>query len=298
MHDDDVTCRPTEFVGCGGIRLIGDHWRPADVPARPPSLVFLHGGGQTRHSWDKTARRMATLGWEAVTVDSRGHGQSDWAPADGYALTDSVADLHAVIDSLRHPPVVIGASAGGRAALVAEGERPGHTAGLVLVDIAPRLDPQGSARIKAFMTGAPHGFATLDDVAEAVHAYNPDRPRPRNLRGLTKNVRRRDDGRWYWHWDPEFLKAFESWDHDGVRARSLKAARNITTPTLLVRGATSDMVSRDAVEELLRLIRSAQSVEVSAGHMIAGLDNDVFAAHLTGFLDSDVIAHEIRSWPV
>ena len=61
-------------------------------------------------------------------------------------------------------------------------------------------------RIGAFM--AEHmddGFASLDEVADAIQGYNPHRPRPTNLEGLKKNLRHGDDGRWYWHWDPAFI---------------------------------------------------------------------------------------------
>jgi hypothetical protein len=89
--------------------------------------------------------------------------------------------------------------------LVAEGERR-VAQSMVLVDITPRIERGGSERIRAFMTSAPSGFGSLEEVAAAVHAYNPYRPRPSDLDGLTKNVRQSDDGRWYWHWDPRFMR--------------------------------------------------------------------------------------------
>ena len=51
---------------------------------------------------------------------------------------------------------------------------------------------------------APDGFATLEEVADAIADYQPHRPRPRHLDGLAKNVRLGDDGRYHWHWDPRF----------------------------------------------------------------------------------------------
>ena len=64
----------------------------------------------------------------------------------------------------------------------------------------------GRARIGAFMVEhMENGFADLDEVADAIQRYNPHRPRPTNLAGLEKNLRQRDDGRWYWHWDPAFI---------------------------------------------------------------------------------------------
>ena len=99
-------------------------------------------------------------------------------------------------------------------------------------------------------------------------------------------MRRHDDGRWYWHWDPAFIAIGDepARHSDPVRLRA--AAAQLRIPTLLVRGGQSDVVSDEGVADMLRLVPHAVSVDVSrAGHMVAGDDNDVFAAHLETFLD-------------
>jgi pimeloyl-ACP methyl ester carboxylesterase len=276
---DEVT-----YTGAGGIRLVGQRWRQNS--GRPPAGValLLHGGGQTRHSWHGTAARLAADGWEAITVDARGHGDSQWVPDGDYSLDGFTGDLYAIADMLERAPVLIGASLGGMTALVGQGERPTLASALVLVDIAPRIEPAGRERIQAFMASAPNGFGSLEEVADAVHAYNPHRPRPRNLDGLKKNVLQRPDGRWYWHWDPRFLSLGDEPSRAVDIDRLYQAARNITVPTLLVRGTRSDIVTSEAAAELLGLIPAATAVEVAAGHMIAGDDNDVFTTHLSEFL--------------
>lgn len=278
------------FEGLHGVGLVADRWEAADPRG---TVLLLHGGGQTRHSWTRTARRLAAHGWSAIALDARGHGDSGWSPTGSYTLDDMVGDLLQTVEALGEPPVVIGASMGGRTALVAEGEHPGTTAGLVLVDIAPRLDPAGQARVRAFMRGAPHGFSSLEEVTEAVRAYNPRRRMTSGLDGLKKNVRQREDGRWYWHWDPEFL-SFTADPANTSPDRMIQAARRITTPTLLVRGRRSDMVTAEAAAELLGLIPAARLVEVPAGHMIAGDDNDVFTREVHEFLDADVTGRSDR----
>ena len=62
--------------GPGGVRIVSD--RQGDPQAR--AVVFLHGGGQTRRSWSRAAAAVAKQGWQAVTVDLRGHGESEWSP--------------------------------------------------------------------------------------------------------------------------------------------------------------------------------------------------------------------------
>ncbi|MGW4909133.1 alpha/beta fold hydrolase [Streptomyces sp. NPDC004270] len=272
------------FEGVHGIGLAADRWEPDESRG---TVLLLHGGGQTRHSWARTARRLAARGWRAVALDARGHGDSGWSPTGAYTLDDMVGDLLRAVEALDEPPVVIGASMGGRTALVTAGEHPGTLAGLVLVDIAARLDPAGQARVRAFMRGAPDGFSSLEEVAEAVRSYNPRRRQTAGLDGMRKNVRLREDGRWYWHWDPEFL-GFTADPANTSAERMIRAARRVTVRTLLVRGRHSDMVSAEAAAELLGLIPASRLVEVPAGHMIAGDDNDVFTREVHDFLNLTV----------
>jgi pimeloyl-ACP methyl ester carboxylesterase len=279
-------CNEMTYIGGGGVRLAAERWEAGDSAPRAGTALLLHGGGQTRHSWNRTAARLASHGWTAIAVDARGHGDSQWAADADYSLNAFVGDLAAIVDMLDAPPVLIGASLGGMTALVGQGTDPNMARGLVLVDITPRVEPAGRERIMSFMSSAPDGYASLEDVADAIHAYNPNRPRPHNLEGLRKNVRQQSDGRWHWHWDPKFLRIGDEPARAVDTARLYEAARNITIPTLLVRGTRSDIVSPESAAELLRLIPTAKAVEVEAGHMIAGDDNDVFSAHLLEFLSS------------
>jgi pimeloyl-ACP methyl ester carboxylesterase len=266
-----------------GLTLVGDR-RPGPV-SRPP-LVFLHGGGQTRHSWDKSAARLAEAGWETLELDARGHGDSDWDPGGDYRIDSFVDDLLGFLRTLDRPSALIGASLGGITALTIAGEHPELVAGLVLVDIVVRIEQGGAERIRAFMTEHRDGFASLDEVAEVVTAYNPHRPRPRSLDGLRKNVRQGEDGRWRWHWDPAFM-AIPDESHRRVDSgRLAQAAERLEAPTLIVRGARSDMVSEAGLDDMRRRVPAARVVEVSAaGHMVAGDDNDVFAGTLEEFLE-------------
>ena len=273
-----------------GVDLAADAYGPADGP---PVLLF-HGGGQTRHAWGGTARLLGDKGWRATTVDLRGHGDSDWSPGGTYGIDVFAADVRAVARAQRAAPVLIGASLGGLASLVgiAEDEpdagRGPLAAGLVLVDVAPRMENAGLRRITDFMFQNLEGFASLDEVADAIAAYNPNRPRPTDLSGLRKNVRLKDDGRWYWHWDPNFLRA----DPAGDEPRSYRnedrleaGARSLTIPTLIVRGRSSDVLSEEGVRHLQALIPHAQAADVAgAGHMVAGDRNDAFNDAVVEFL--------------
>ncbi len=274
-----------EFTGYRGLRLVGDRWAPTVEPKG--QLLLLHGGGQTRHSWAATGQRLAARGWSALALDARGHGDSDWAGglAD-YDLDSHIADLRAVIAALGEPPAVIGASMGGLAAMLAEGRHPGLVRALVLVDVTPTLERVGVTKIHDFMRAGLSGFDNLDEVADAVAAYNPHRPRPRSVHGLRKNLRQRDDGRWYWHWDPAMVADVgDDYDRGIPVEERRRLAAAVRVPTLLVRGGHSDVVSAAGAQELLELIPGSQlAAAEGAGHMVAGDDNDVFTAEVERFL--------------
>ncbi len=262
-------------------------------------VLLLHGGGQNRHAWTASAARLHARGYTVVAYDTRGHGDSDWDPAGRYDVERLASDLVAVRDyfSASTPPAVVGASLGGMTILGTHLLAPPDLWGaVVLVDITPRLEFQGARRVVSFMAAYPEGFRTLDDAAEVIAAYNPHRARPDTVDGLHKVLRQRHDGRWIWRWDPAFVHSNFEFLHgepasgteqfDAIGAMLSDGARRVTAPTLLVRGLLSDVVSQETVDDFLRLVPHAETVDVSGtGHMIAGDDNDAFTAAVTNFLD-------------
>jgi pimeloyl-ACP methyl ester carboxylesterase len=283
--DDDAPTR-FEFSGADSIRLVGD--RRGDTAA--PPVVLLHGGGQTRHSWGGTAREVAADGWQAVTLDARGHGQSDWSEVGDYRLSSFAADVQSLVATFTTAPFLIGASLGGLTSMLLAGEMaPGVARGVVLVDIIPDMEQAGADRIQAFMAEhAVTGFDSLDEVADAIAAYNPHRPRPTDLSGLAKNVRQRD-GRYYWHWDPAFVGGTADLPPteigDVERLHRAVATLVDTTPVMLVRGRVSDLVSEARAQEFCQRFPSVEYVDVAgAGHMVAGDRNDAFSRAVLDFL--------------
>jgi non-heme chloroperoxidase len=219
-----------------------------------------------------------------VALDARGHGDSDWAADANYGQDVMVRDVQCVIATLGgRRPVLVGASMGGGTALVAVGEDHVDASALILVDIVPNIEPEGVHRIQGFMRQHVDGFATLQEVADAISSYRAERARPRNLNGLAKNVRLGADGRFHWHWDPRYLAAPR--DILRRRERLSACARRVTLPTLLVRGGSSDVVSEEGVREFLAMCPQSEFVNVAkAGHMVAGDRNDVFGRAAIEFL--------------
>jgi pimeloyl-ACP methyl ester carboxylesterase len=263
----------------------------ADVSGGDGSAVVLaHGGGQTRHSWGATAAVLAARGHRVVSLDLRGHGDSTWAPDGDYQMSAFRDDAVAVARWIGAPTAWVGASLGGMTGLLAVAAEPELFTSLVLVDITPRPAAAGVDRILEFMAkDAADGFATLDDAADAIAAYQPHRPRPTDLSGLSKNLRLGDDGRWRWHWDPAFLGVRTGSGSEHARDRShgeLEAVvARLRLPILLVRGKLSDLVTQAEVDEFLQLVPHAEYVDVAgAAHMIAGDKNDVFSTAVVDFL--------------
>jgi pimeloyl-ACP methyl ester carboxylesterase len=279
------------FKGASGNTLIGDVYGEEGPP-----VLLLHGGGQTRHAWKKTGELIARLGLMAYAVDQRGHGDSQWVQDGAYQYEDFAADARTLAETFTERsgvrPVVIGASLGGMAALIANRGDPNRAeafSALVLVDITPRIDSEGVARIQGFMREKlREGFGSIAEAADAVAAYLPHRPKPRSHEGLKKNLRLHPDGRWRWHWDPRFLEGNRRiGSGSGEVERALvDAARRVTIPTLLVRGASSELVGEEHAKDFLTLVPHARYVDVTgARHMVAGDRNDQFADAIKDFLN-------------
>lgn len=270
------------FRGAGALTLVGDEWNPGAAGAA--TILMLHGGGQNRFSWKNTGQVLADRGFHVIALDARGHGDSDRAPEGRYTVDVLAADIAAVLDQIGRPVVIVGASMGGLTGILAARQAgPQRVTGLVLVDVVPRFEHEGTARIRDFMTRHVHGFDTLEQAADAIADYLPHRRRPRNLDGLRKNLRQHE-GRWHWHWDPAFVTAVG--DDPFAEVDELEqATAELSIPLLLIRGKLSDVVSPEGVEDFLAKVPAAQFVELSdAGHTAAGDDNDAFSAAVVKFI--------------
>jgi pimeloyl-ACP methyl ester carboxylesterase len=275
---------PDIFSPRTGLRLAADV-----IGNGPRGVVMLaHGGGQTRHAWASTAERLAERGWRAISLDLRGHGQSEWAPDSDYTIVRFAEDLVDVARSVGGRPALIGASLGGLTGLTVETQvAPGTFSSLTLVDIVPRSDPVGVAKIMGFMgANLEHGFDNLEAAADAIAAYLPHRPRPSDLSGLRKNLRLGEDGRWRWHWDPAFVTGMSQ--RRAADAQAEPRYGEMDLPVHLIRGRMSELVSREAAEAFVATLKHGSFTDVAdAGHMVAGDRNDAFLEAAIAFLERE-----------
>ena len=284
-----------------------------------PLVVLLHGGGQTRFSWTKTCQLVSRSGFCCVAVDQKGHGESYFDRSElvgdqqtNYGFFNYAEDLDRLIDMLGaqdRKPFIVGASLGGMATL-ASNTGQSLAGGIVLVDVTPKLEIKGVARVLGFMKSTmERGFASIEEAAQIVASYQPHRPQAQQMKeaahsqdtsslfqGLKKNLRRiivGDEERFTWHYDPQFIVERSHTDEQSPEQQAelnrgeavlTYVARNVTCPTLLIRGKMTDMISEEGAQQLLEVIPHAELVDVQAGHMIAGDSNDVFTSELLKFL--------------
>ena len=249
------------YLALNGLRFHYLEWGAAN--ARP--LVLLHGYTSHAHSWDKFADAMSDA-FHVLALDQRGHGESEWT--DDYTAERMVGDVYAFAQALGLPRfALVGLSMGGRNAYLYAAEHPDTVERLVIVDIGPQVSATGSARIRAGVL-ANDVFDSPDDAFRAARAAN-HRPSDEDLRHrVMHGLVQRPDGKWTFRYD----KALRSPERPLPRPdpeQSWASLARITCPTLLVRGADSDVLSRETAERMLRTLPDCRLVEIEdCGHPV------------------------------
>jgi pimeloyl-ACP methyl ester carboxylesterase len=281
MADHPLEERGLRIAGADSVTIAADAFgSPEDAP-----IIFMHGGGQSRSAWRGAARRLATQGWRALTIDLRGHGDSDWAPDGNYSFDRYTADIEALVAWLGAPAVLVGASLGGHAALMAAASRPQLVRGLALADVTPWVDEDHADGIRAAMRLTAEGFDSLEEAAATVDRLRGTAPRGRP-EGLRPFVRQGEDGRLYWLWDPRFLQD-RFVRHGGEGGMFAAAASRLEVPTLLMRAEYSNIVDPAHVERFKEVLPALRYVEIKGvGHMVTGDANDAYAEALIGFVNA------------
>ncbi|KAJ8139319.1 hypothetical protein OY671_007469 [Metschnikowia pulcherrima] len=261
-------------------------------PEQGMPVLLAHGGGQTKRAWKRVTAMLAGNGFRTIALDLRGHGDSAWADDGAYDFIDFAGDLVAIAGSFERKPASIGASLGGLAGIMAEGEvAAGSFASSTSVDITPQMDAGGVTRVVGFMAAhAREGFASPEDAARVISEYSPHRPSRKASSGLAHYSRQKTDGRYYWHWDPAFIDgimrsyAANADDRDYGRTELGAAASRSSLPVHSIRGGSSDLVSPEAVAHFRALVPHAAFSDIAdATHMVVGDQNDAFGDAILDF---------------
>lgn len=269
------------FELSSGMTLTGETHGADDAPL----VLLLHGGGQSRRAWSSMAEKLGEQGYRAIALDLRGHGDSDWAENGDYHLDRYVEDLTEIIERNSGRATLVGASLGGLASMALAGSRPDLIDAVVLADITPRQKGGGADTIRQFLRTSGEGFASLAEAGEKLAAELGKRPSGDGS-GLAVHLRQREDGRYYWKWDPRVASP----DHIGHLSNHpplIALAGAITAPILLVRAPNSTVVLDDDVTFFRELLPHAHVVETASGtgHMVTGDNNDRFGAPVVRFLE-------------
>ena len=235
-----------------------------------PPVLFLHGGGLNVHTWDLVCAALR-LERHCLALDQRGHGDSEWSPEMDYATESHAADLDAFVDRLGLDRfVLVGMSLGGANALAWAGAHSQRLAALVLVDVGPETRQAGVRKIAAFTSEATP-LDSVEDFVDRALAFNPRRNATLLRRSLLHNLRRMPDGKWMWKYDQRHRGRVDPAAYERRRQLLWSAVAKVACPTLVVRGAESDVFHDEDAERLARALSDGRWVKVpGAGHTVQG----------------------------
>lgn len=269
-------------VIANGIRLSLLDWGAS----HPQTIVFLHGGGLTAHTWDLVCASLSDR-YHCLAVDLRGHGDSEW-PANGdYGLDATATDiLQLIAAECTSSPVLVGMSLGGLTSFKVAAALGSGLAGLVIVDVGPEMRPEGMRDIVAFIS-TDRELPSIDDFVARAMTFNPRRQPELLRRSLLHNLRPLPNGGWTWKWDPRRMQNTRSEAQAHERAMLWEDIARIAVPTLVVRGGNSPVLSADDARKLTEAFQNATGAEVpNAGHTVQGDNPMGFLEVVVPFLDT------------
>jgi esterase len=255
-------------------------------------ILFLHGGGLTAHSWDLVCVALQDS-YRCIALDQRGHGESGWTPDRNYELEDFVADIEALVEQLQlYRPVLVGQSLGGINALGYAASHANELTALVIVEAGTDVRWEDGQRIRDFVSETTE-VRSLEEFVERARGFNPKRD-PRLLRhSLLHNLRALPDGRLMRKSDPRLLTAFRTNFYQRLDSID-EQIDAITCPSLVVRGADSEVFSDQQAERLAQRLRGHWVRLEGAGHTVQGDNPRALTTVLRAFL-TDALSSETNA---
>jgi esterase len=277
---DEVVLPSERTVGIGGLRFRYLDW--GNEGLQP--ILFLHGGALTAHTWDLCCLALRDE-FHCLALDQRGHGDTDWAPDANYSITAQREDVRGFVDKLGlHRFVLAGMSMGAINALAFAIHYPEKLSHLVIIDAGPEIRRPGSSRIRDFVNGGANP-EPLDAIIERALAFNPRRDPKILRRSLMHNLRQQADGNWVWKYDRKRFQQMDRDMHTAERRALADALVKVTVPTLVVRGAESDVFHEEDAERLAQRLPDGRYVTIPrAGHTVQGDNPKDLAEALREFL--------------
>jgi len=277
---DEVVLPSERIVDIGGLRFRYLDWRNDGL--RP--ILFLHGGALTAHTWDLCCLALRDE-FHCLALDQRGHGDTDWAPDADYSIAAQREDVRGFVDKLGLDRFILaGMSMGAINALAFAIHYPERLSHLVIIDAGPEIRRPGSRRIRDFVNGGANP-ESLDAIIERALAFNPRRDPKILRRSLMHNLRQQTDGNWVWKYDRKRFQQMDRDAHTAERRALADGLAKVTVPTLVVRGAESDVFHEEDAERLAQRLPDGRYVTIPrAGHTVQGDNPKDLAEALREFL--------------
>ena len=222
--------------------------------------------------------------FHCLALDQRGHGDTDWAPDADYSIAAQREDVRGFVDELGLDGFVLaGMSMGAINALAFAIHYPKKLSHLVIIDAGPEIRHPGSRRIRDFVNGGANP-ESLDAIIERALAFNPRRDPKILRRSLMHNLRQQTDGNWVWKYDRRRFQQMGD-QHAAERRGLADGLAKVTCPTLVVRGAESDVFHHEDAERLAQRLPDGRYVTIpKAGHTVQGDNPKDLAEALRQFL--------------
>jgi pimeloyl-ACP methyl ester carboxylesterase len=277
---------PRQFVlpmdrsaSVNGLRMHYLDWGNAHLPP----ILLLHGVRLQAHTWDMAALLLRDH-YHLLAVDQRGHGDSDWTSDAQFELDTfelMLEDTRQLVDTLQLDRfVLVGMSMGGITAMRFASLFPGRLSALCIVDIAPTTLNSGVLSMEGFRIET-ETLSRFDDFVERAHKFMPHRPLAQLRYSLMHSLKQLPDGRWTW-----------KQDHRPGAVRRLTpladlwhALPAIPVPTLLMRGAQSNVLAPDVAEQVVAALPQGRLATIDpATHNVHSDNPTAFSRELHAFL--------------
>lgn len=250
-----------------------------------PTVLFLHGGGLTAHTWDVVCLALR-MDFHCLALDQRGHGDSEWSPTLDYSTDTQAEDIAAFLDHLEADRlVIVGMSMGGLNGIRYAGAHTGRLVGLVLVDVGPDVQVSGAERIRQF-TSTTVELKSIEEYVDRAMEFNPRRNPTLLRRSLLHNLRETPAGTLVWKYDQRHRYQRSAEEVLASQQTLWEFIPNITVPTLVVRGADSDVFYDEDAKKLAAKLPNGRWVRIpDAGHTVQGDNPGALLRELRPFLE-------------
>ncbi len=236
-------------------------------------MLLLHGFLSHAHAWDDFALSFRSR-FHVIALDQRGHGESEWSREAAYTLDDHFVDIAPFVEALNlRRLILIGHSMGGRNALFYTACISQNVERLVLVEARPGNSPLASEALKHLIENLPLQANSLDEVVRAVQAIYPYLSWEICHQMVGYGFKQTADGKFVPRDD---IRMIQQSQRSGYVIEDLwPFMKNISCPTLVVRGKESPFLSREDAERMCKVIPKAEWKEIPQATHIPVQENPI-----------------------